>query len=72
MDEVRISATARSWDWIKTKYNNQNSPSTFYSVGGEMPTGGAEPVPELPTIILFCIGLIVLAGYAMLRRRNSQ
>lgn len=33
IDEVRISNTARSESWIKTEYNNQSSPSTFYSVG---------------------------------------
>jgi RHS repeat-associated protein len=33
MDEVRISDSARSADWIATEYNNQSSPSTFYSVG---------------------------------------
>ncbi len=33
-DEVRISkGIARSAGWITTEYNNQNSPSTFYSVG---------------------------------------
>jgi RHS repeat-associated protein len=32
IDEVRSSKTARSADWIKTEYNNQKSPSTFYSV----------------------------------------
>ena len=35
IDEIRISNIARSADWIKTCYNNQNSPSTFCSVGGE-------------------------------------
>jgi predicted ribosomally synthesized peptide with SipW-like signal peptide len=35
LDEFRISNAARSADWIKTEYNNQNSPSTFYSLGGE-------------------------------------
>ena len=35
MDEVRISNVARSADWIKTEYYNQNSPSTFYGVGSE-------------------------------------
>ena len=30
-DEIRISNTYRSADWIKTEYNNQSSPSTFYS-----------------------------------------
>jgi len=35
IDEVRISDIARSGDWIQTEYNNQNSPSTFYSLGNE-------------------------------------
>jgi hypothetical protein len=35
IDEVRISNTARDTTWIKTSYNNQNSPSTFYSIGTE-------------------------------------
>jgi hypothetical protein len=30
-DEMRISNIARNADWIKTEYNNQNSPGTFYS-----------------------------------------
>ena len=33
IDEVRISNSARSVAWITTEYNNQNSPSSFYSVG---------------------------------------
>jgi len=33
IDEFRVSNTRRSVGWIKTEYNNQNSPSTFYSVG---------------------------------------
>jgi len=35
IDEVRVSNTNRSSDWIKTCYNNQSNPSTFYSVGSE-------------------------------------
>lgn len=31
-DEMRISTTARSASWITTEYNNQNSPSTFFSI----------------------------------------
>ncbi|RLG24464.1 hypothetical protein DRN76_03975 [Methanosarcinales archaeon] len=30
------------------------------------------PVPELPTIILLCIGLLVLAGYIGLSRKKSK
>ncbi|MHA2335107.1 MAG: DUF2341 domain-containing protein, partial [Candidatus Hodarchaeales archaeon] len=35
IDEVRISNTARSADWIATGYNNQNDTSNFYSVDAE-------------------------------------
>jgi hypothetical protein len=35
IDEVRISNVARSAEWIKTCYNNQSSPASFYSVGNE-------------------------------------
>ncbi|MCC6862103.1 MAG: hypothetical protein IT158_26255, partial [Bryobacterales bacterium] len=33
IDEVRISAAARSQDWIVTEFRNQGTPGTFYSVG---------------------------------------
>jgi hypothetical protein len=32
LDEVRISNTARSADWIETEYNNQSDPTGFYTV----------------------------------------
>ncbi len=32
IDEMRVSSSARSADWIKTEFNNQNSPSTFYAI----------------------------------------
>ena len=37
IDEVRISSSARSADWIAAEYNNQSSPSTFYNFGAENP-----------------------------------
>lgn len=39
IDETRISTTLRSADWILAEYNNQSSPSTFYSVGAEQLAG---------------------------------
>lgn len=36
IDEVHFLSTALSADWIATEYNNQSSPSTFYSVGSEI------------------------------------
>ena len=37
IDEVRVSNTARSADWILTSYNNQNDPALFYLIGTEEP-----------------------------------
>ncbi len=42
-DELRISDKVRSNGWMRTEYNNQSSPSTFYSL----------ELPELYQII-FC------------------
>jgi hypothetical protein len=61
MDEVRISNVVRSADWITTTYNNQSSPSTFYtlssnggtnitvSVTGSSMTGSIGTVTETGT-----------------------
>ncbi len=35
LDEVKIAKTALSADWVATEYNNQVSPSTFYTVSPE-------------------------------------
>ena len=32
IDDISVSNVARSGDWIQTEYNNQASPSTFYSL----------------------------------------
>ncbi len=37
LDEIRISkGIVRSADWVKTEYNNQNSPAGFISIGAEV------------------------------------
>lgn len=33
IDEVRISSSARSSNWLTAEYNNQSDPSNFYTVG---------------------------------------
>ncbi|MDD1671127.1 MAG: DUF2341 domain-containing protein, partial [Methanomicrobiales archaeon] len=43
VDEVRISNSGRSSTWIATEWNNQNSPSTFYSVGSQVASGCPSP-----------------------------
>lgn len=35
LDEVRISNVSRSANWIKTEYNNQITPATFYSLAAQ-------------------------------------
>ena len=36
IDELRISDEVRSNGWLRTDYNNQSSPSSFYSLGAEV------------------------------------
>ncbi len=45
LDELRISNAARSYDYIKTTYNNVASPDTFYSIGTQ-----DDGAPEIPVI----------------------
>lgn len=35
LDEVRISSTVRSTNWIATQFNNQSNPGAFYTVGAQ-------------------------------------
>ena len=44
LDEMRIALTDFSADWIATEYNNQNSPSTFYSVSSQQNASNPLPV----------------------------
>jgi hypothetical protein len=43
IDEARVSNAARSSQWIATEYNNQNSPTIFYSVGSEQGAYQSSP-----------------------------
>ncbi len=38
IDEIRISRTVQSVDYAVTNFNNQSSPSTFYSIEGVLPS----------------------------------
>jgi len=35
IDEARVTKIARSVGWLTTEYNNQNNPTTFYTIGNE-------------------------------------
>lgn len=61
LDEVRISSTNRSADWVATEYNNQSSPSTFYTVGSEVPFATTPPAPK-PNTTITNIGSLFIKG----------
>ncbi|OLS31170.1 MAG: hypothetical protein ThorAB25_04910, partial [Candidatus Thorarchaeota archaeon AB_25] len=42
IDEVRISDVVRSASWIQTEFQNQNDPSSFFSIGVEESVGYSE------------------------------
>jgi hypothetical protein len=48
LDEVRFSNSSRTADWIKTEYNNQISPSTFYSISASSGGGGGATAKLQP------------------------
>jgi len=54
IDEVRISNTARSADWLQTEYNNQNSPATFYSISAA--TVSAPPTASIHWLVTDQLG----------------
>ncbi|UCE09027.1 MAG: DUF2341 domain-containing protein, partial [Candidatus Thorarchaeota archaeon] len=49
IDEVRVSSSVRSPDWILTEYKNQFNPSSFFSVGAEQ-TGQEAEVGEAHSV----------------------
>ena len=49
IDEVRVSNSVRTPDWITAEYNNQNSPSTFYTVGSETDPAENTTMTVAPT-----------------------
>ena len=58
---------ASIYDW---QDNSDKGNVTFY----EFRTSPAPcaPIPELPTVVLFSVGLVALAGYVVYNRRRSE
>lgn len=61
IDEVRVSASSRSADWITTEYNNQSSPSTFITWGSKIALSPSmaswfrpDPMPPQSNQIIQC------------------
>lgn len=47
IDEVRVLSRKLSSGWVETEYNNQNNPTTFYSVGSQETPGEDSPMTFL-------------------------
>jgi hypothetical protein len=50
IDEFRVLNNAKTSRWILTEYNNQNSPSAFYTLGNETAVSGGA-LPAINTIL---------------------
>ncbi|MBE0675109.1 MAG: DUF2341 domain-containing protein [Bacteroidales bacterium] len=55
-DELRISDKVRSNGWLRTEYNNQYSPSSFYALGAEM------SMTNLPSVSICQVPVTLPAG----------
>lgn len=49
-DEIRLSAVARTADWIATEYANQSAPATFYLIDGVAPRLTIRPQTGVLTV----------------------
>ena len=70
LDEVRISTTNRSSNWILTEYRNQNDPTSFVTVGAE--ENIAAPTTWLITAVAGTNGSITPAGVTTVIQGGSQ
>ncbi len=67
LDEIRISSSARSSDYIATEYNNYSSPSTFYTIGAESSSGGGSTSRNMRLFEGFRLKLV--SGRLILRQQ---
>lgn len=64
LDEVRLSYTGRSADWVTAEYNNQNAPSTFAVMGTEVSVGGTTFTSSLAGALASSAAIAKLAKLA--------
>lgn len=60
--DMDISTGALSPSWILTEYNNQNSPSTFYTVGSEQTASGGSGNPSATIYFGLQVPLNIASG----------
>ena len=63
IDELRISSTNRSAEWLVTSFNNQNNPSAFYNISGELTEDDFVVETNYVTISCPADGMSVLTTY---------
>lgn len=65
LDEVRMLNTILDADWIKTEFNNQDDPSSFYTVGSEesVNCGGSTPPSGGPSGYSYCKNIATNPAY---------
>ncbi len=64
LDELRVSNTARSADWVATLYASQSDPSTFYSIGSEDYAGSGGTATADDSTVDFNTGTTInLSGH---------
>ncbi len=71
IDEVRMSDTVRSADWIETSYNNQNSPSSFLSFGVQQVFTTA-PTMDVWGMIIFMVFAGLCSVYYLSRQARIR
>ena len=59
-NETRIDASICDWTYDTAWGNVTTSPRL----------DGPAPIPELPTVLLFAVGLLLLAGYVWIGRKT--
>ena len=68
VDEVRMSSTLRSADWVATEFANQSSPSAFASIGPENTIG----VNVCPSSVIFQSGGLTQQFTAIVTNTSNQ
>jgi len=63
-NETKINASIYDWTYDASKGNVTTNPR----LDGAVP---CAPIPELPTVVLLAVGLLMLAGYVRVGRRKT-
>jgi hypothetical protein len=70
LDELTVSDTTRSADWIRTCYNSQNNPSTFYKIGSQ--EEGGAPIVSDPSPMDGATGVSILLTQLLFDLKDSE